>query len=135
MWECPKCSRTFKNNNQIHSCRSYTQEEHLQNKDDLIKELYSTLLNTIKMQVGTYKIDPVHCCVHLVTQSIFVSIKPQKSALKIFFVSKEPIKSKRIIKKEIISANRINNTLKLFKMEDIDRELIDWLQAAYDLTL
>lgn len=134
MWQCPKCSRTFKKNNQTHSCKIYTQEEHLKNKDDSIKELYFTLLSIIKEQIGDYKIDSIQCCIHLVFQSTFIAIKPQKSNLKIFFVSKEPIKSKRIIKQEKYSSNRTNNTLKISKIEDIDNELIDWFKEAYDLT-
>ena len=134
MWQCPKCSRKFKRTNQTHSCRTYTQEEHLLNKDNSVKELYSTLLSIIKKEIGVYDIDSIHCCIHLVTGSTFLAIKPQKSELKIYFVSKEPIKSKRIIKQEIYSTNRTNNTLKLSKIEDIDKELINWLQVAYDLT-
>ena len=135
MWQYPKCGRKFKKNNQSHSCRTCTQEEHFQNKDDSVKELYSTLLNVINKRIGVYDIDSIHCCIHLVTQSTFVAIKPQKSDLKIFFLSDKIIKSKRIIKQEIYSVNRINNTIRLSKIDDIDKELIDWLQASYDLTV
>lgn len=134
MWQCPKCNRTFKKNNQYHSCKIHTQEEHLENKDSSIKELYFELLNIIKKEIGTYNIDSVECCIHLVQQSTFAAIKVQKSNLKVSFVSKEAINSKRIIKQEIYSTNRTNNTLKVSKIEEIDKELISWLQVAYDLT-
>ena len=134
MWQCPKCNRRFKKNNQTHSCKTYTQEEHLKNKDSSLKELYLELLNVIKTHVGTYNLDPIHCCIHLVTQSTFIAIKLQKSDLKIDFVSKEPIASKRIIRHETYSTNRTNNTLKISKLEEIDQELIDWLKEAYMLT-
>ena len=134
MWQCPKCGREFKKHNQTHSCRTYTQEEHLKNKDNSVKKLYFELLNIIKEQIGAYKIDAVHCCIHLVSQSTFLAIKPQKSDLKIFFLSRESIKSKRIIRQELYSSNRTNNTLKLSKVEEIDKELIHWIQVAYDLT-
>ena len=134
MWQCPKCNRSFKNNNQFHSCETYTEEDHLKDKDDFIKELYTTLLNVINKHIEKYTIDSVHCCIHLVTQTTFAAIELQNSSLKISFISKKPIKSKLIMKQEIYSANRVNNIIKVFKKDDIDEELIDWLKAAYEIT-
>lgn len=135
MWKCPKCGRTFKKNNQSHSCNTYTEEEHFENLSEFVKELYISLIKIIEKKIGNFSIDPVHCCIHLVNPNTFVAIKPQKSSLKIFFLSQESIQSNRIIKQERYSSKRINNTLKIHSKDDIDEELIEWFITAYHLTL
>ncbi len=132
MWKCEKCCRTFAKNNQSHSCKTTTLDEHFQNKEDQ-RELFNSYIDFVRKNVGDYKIEAVSCCIHLVNTYTFSAVWILKDKIRIDFASPEKIRSNRIIKTEQPSTNRYVNYLDIEKTSDLNEELINWLKQAYFL--
>jgi len=125
MWKCPKCKREFFKNNQLHSCRFYPESEHFKNKETS-KELYNKLLSVVKKRIGSFKIESLPCCIHIVddkTKITYFCVYALKEGLKLHISSSKILKSSKIgdkYKYEIFIRNE----------KDIDEELIHWLKES-----
>jgi hypothetical protein len=72
--------------------------------------------------------------IHLVHQSAFCGVHPKKSYLNLNIKSNQSIESPRITKTEQISKNRFHQVVKLETVDEVDGELLAWLQAGYELS-
>lgn len=132
IWKCPKCGREFERHNQAHSCKVYPLELHFKDKD-ASKTLYKKLCTEIGKEVGPFKVDSLECCIHLVSTSAFAAVKILQHKLQIDFSLNHEIKNKRFIKSLKMSENRYLYLLEITKEEEINDELLNWLQEAKKL--
>jgi len=105
LWRCPKCKREFAKKNQAHSCISRPLDDHFKNKA-YAKELFEYLKDKIETKVGPLKIEPLPCCIHLVSNYTFGAVWALKDKIRIDFRTNYLIKSKKIWKMIKMSANR-----------------------------
>jgi hypothetical protein len=132
LWKCPKCGREFERHDQAHSCRVYPLELHFKGKESS-KTLYKKLCTEIRKEVGSFKVDSLECCIHLVSTSTFTAVKILQHKLQIDFSLNHEIKNKRFIKSLKMSENRYLYLLEITKEEEINDELLNWLQEAQKL--
>lgn len=132
MWKCEKCQRTFTKTNQLHSCRTYTLDEHFKNKENQ-RELFNAFRDFIEQNVGKFKIEAMPCCIHFVNTFTFSAAWILRDKIRIDFMLSEKLDNKRITRIERPSANRYVHYLEIEDPKDLDEELSQWLKKAYFL--
>lgn len=96
-------------------------------------KLYNQLLAKAK-GLGPYEVEVKKTCVHLVRATAFAGVHPRKQHLLLTIKADGPIKSPRIVKSEQTSKSRWHHDVKLTAAADIDRELLEWLRAGYEIS-
>ena len=97
-----------------------------------VEILYQKLISELN-KLGGFKIEEKKTSIHIANRAAFAGIHPRKNFFILNIVSSTPINSPRVVKQEQVSKSRFHNELKIEKVEDIDNELIQWLQKAFDL--
>jgi len=110
----------------------HTVKEHFTDRAPSVKATYQAILKATR-KFGPVKEDAKKTSIHLVRKSAFAGIATRKSALILTVKSDSDVTSKRISKRERVSANRWYFEVKLESPETVDTELIKWLSKAYEL--
>jgi len=131
LWECPKCGRQFERKGQTHSCRPFPLEQHFNGKD-VGKILYEKFRIAVKKRLGPFKIESLECCIHFVSTFTFAAVKIFKDKIRVDFSLIYKIKSKRINQYIQISAHRYLYYVDITEEDEIDEELMKWIQEAHD---
>lgn len=108
-------------------------EKHFSTRDSQVKYIFDELLLAIR-PFGPIKIEPKKTSIHLVRRTAFAGILTRKSSLILTVKSDSDIPSPRVFKRDQVSPNRWHVEMKLDAPESIDKELIEWLRRAYDLS-
>lgn len=134
LWTCSKCKRLFVNKNQVHSCRLYPVEKHLEGKGELAKSLYETLNEKIKREIGSFRIESLPCCIHFVKYPAytFAGVYILKDKIKIHFTLNPELEDSRVDKFSQMSAHRWLYSLDIRQKGEIDKELMNWLTRSYE---
>jgi uncharacterized C2H2 Zn-finger protein len=131
-WTCPECGREFERKNQKHSCKSYLLEKHFEGKE-VGKKLYEYLKLKLEKSIGFFKIQPLECCIHFDNKSTFASVKIFRNKILVEFSLGYEISNKRITKVLHLSANKYLHFTFITNNDEIDNELIEWIQEAYKI--
>jgi hypothetical protein len=131
MWSCPKCGRQFKRRGQTHSCRQFSIKQHFESKPEG-KLLYENFKRAVKKRVGAFKIESLECCIHFVSTFTFAAVKIFKDKIRVDFSLGRKINNKRINQFQQLSANRYLYFIDIGIADEIDEELIEWIQEAQD---
>lgn len=102
------------------------------NREPVVRTLYNQLMDKLS-NFENIVVEPKKTSIHLKHKTAFAGIHPKKSHFVLNIVSESAIDSSRIKKVEQVSKNRFHNELDIKQLSDIDPELIEWLQTAYDL--
>jgi hypothetical protein len=132
MWTCPNCGRIFKKANQPHSCKSIPLEEHFKGKP-LARSLFDNLLERINGEIGECQVISIPCCVHLCGKYDFLAALPKRDCLEVRFALDREMVHPRIHHCVPMSTKVFKICLDLFTEQDIDGELMGWLQESYSL--
>jgi Domain of unknown function (DUF5655) len=131
LWTCPTCGRQFERRGQTHSCRSFPLKQHFEGKPEGLV-LYEKLKREVKEQIGFFKIESLECCIHFVSTSTFLAVKIFKNKIQIDFTLSRKTKDRRITQYVQMSAHRYLYCVDIQKEEEINEELMGWIQEAYD---
>ena len=107
-------------------------ESHFVKSDPAVLATYRRLLRAARA-LGPIVEEPKKTSIHLVRQTAFAGVATRRSSLILTLKSAADIRSPRIGKREQASANRWHVEVRLEKPAHIDRQLTEWLKAAYDL--
>ncbi len=132
MWACTKCGRIFEKAEQPHSCSKIPLEAHFKNKEKA-KEIFDRLVEQIDSKIGKCKTISLPCCIHLFGKYDFLAALPKKDRLEIRLGLDRRLDSSRLKVSVPVSAKNFKNCIDLTTKEEIDRELIGWLDEAYHL--
>ena len=94
--------------------------------------LYKELLAALQ-SIGPFEVEVKKTSIHLVRGSAFAGVHPRKRYLLVTIKAAKPIRNPRIVKAEQVSKNRWHLDVKLVAAEEIDAQLLGWLQQAYGL--
>ena len=97
-----------------------------------VKATYARILAAAR-KLGPFHEEAKKTSIHLAKTTAFAGIATRKTALIITLRSGTDIPSRRIARRERASANRWHLEIRLGRPEDVDRQLISWLKAAYAL--
>ncbi len=131
-WTCLECNRTFKNNNQSHSCVNKSLDLHFTNKEPQVRATYDALENKLKAMVD-FQICPVVNAIMFTTESTFLAIKPKKRWIDLEFALDFEANEFPIHKIVQISKTRFAHFIRVQEPGDIDDQLINWIKQAYEL--
>lgn len=131
-WICSKCGRSFRNNNQSHSCMIMKAESLFVDKNAVLWEVYQKLLAHLKDLEGL-KISPVKNAILFSVKTNFLAVKPKVNWLDIEFVSQLKIDEFPILKSIKVSKTKYANFIRLEYPSNIDKQLINWLHEAYKI--
>ena len=106
--------------------------DHFENRPAVLRNAYDAVLAASR-RFGPVKFEPKKTSIHLVRVSAFAGVAVRKATIVLTIKAAEDIRSSRIGKHERASANRWHLETRLKGPDDVDKELIGWLAAAYDL--
>ena len=115
---------------------TFTAEALLAGKEPVVAQTYARLVSSLR-KVGSVGIDPKKTSIHLTAGNdgtAFAGVHTRKSAILLNIRSAAPIESPRVRKVEQVSKNRFHNELLLESPNDVDAELLRWLEDAYGLS-
>ncbi len=130
LWKCPRCGRQFERQGQTHSCHPVLLKEHFEGKEKG-RILYNKLVQVIKKKVGSFKTDPVKCCIHLVTRSTFAAVKVLRQKIRVDFTLPYKVSSPRLVPSVQVSAHRYLYYVDISDLTEVDEELTGWISEAY----
>jgi hypothetical protein len=107
--------------------------QHFENKEPVVKSIYDRILKEAR-KFGAVIEEPKKTSIHLVNKSAFAGVATRKNALVLNIKSAAPIKHARIAKSEQLSASRFHQEVKLTSPDEVDSELVGWLQQAYAIS-
>ncbi|MDP2691010.1 MAG: hypothetical protein Q8O95_01230 [bacterium] len=132
MWTCPHCRRRFKKPQQRHSCGLVSQAQKPGDIAPEIKQLAQFLINKLKRRVpARAEANPTGSI--LIARSPFAEVRLLHRSINLAFVLNKNISSDRFERVQRISPRQQVFHLKIRYPEQIDRELLDWLETAYHL--
>ena len=132
MWICPQCQREFKTKNQWHSCVTIPVEDLFINKPDSVKQLYELLVRKCR-QFGEIKTDTTKSCIYFVSTHRYLAIKPQRNGLILEFALPQIEDIFPVIKIVKISKYQFVHRIKMDTPEDINDQVLGWIQEAGSL--
>lgn len=132
MWTCSKCGRIFEKVNQPHTCQKVALGQHFKNKNKA-REIFDYLFKQTNEKIGRCRIVSIPCCVHLFGKYDFLAALPKKDRLEIRFALDRKLDSPRLKQCVPMSAKVFKNCLDVTAAEEINEELIKWLDEAYHL--
>jgi predicted transport protein len=98
-----------------------------------VQSIYTQLLKELK-PLGSFEEEVKKTSIHLVRKSAFAGVHPRKNALRLTVKADHKLESPRVVKAEKVSASRWHNEVDLTSTDEIDKELLGWLKAAYDMS-
>ncbi len=108
-------------------------DDHFDGKAPAVRATYDRLLNALN-RLGPVIEEPKKTSIHLVNASAFGGVATRKDYLILTIKSDRKLASKRFRKSEQVSANRYHYEINLATPKDVDRELMAWLKASYELS-
>ena len=110
----------------------FTVDDHFHGRSPVVREIYDALLKA-SCAFGPVSEQPKKTSIHLARKSAFAGIQTRREWLILTLKSREDIRSPRVMRREQASANRWHLEVKLTSPDEVDAELVGWLEKAYDL--
>lgn len=129
LWKCPRCRRQFERKGQLHSCRVFPLRQHFYGKTPG-KLLYNKLKLEIKRVTGPFRVESLECCIHFVSTFTFASVKIYRDKIQVHFTLDRKLKGSRLAAVTRYSANRYLHCINVYTNEEINEELISWIEEA-----
>jgi hypothetical protein len=107
-------------------------ESHFTKKDPAVRATYGRVLEAARA-LGPVTEDAKNTSIHLVRRTAFAGVVTRRSSLILTLKSATDIRSPRVEKREQTSANRWHVEVRLGAPAEVDRQLMTWLRAAYEL--
>ena len=116
----------------MHSCVSFAVRDHFKDKPPTRKQTFDLLIDNAR-QFGRIRTDAVKSLITISGRFHFAAVYVRKHSLTVEFVLERKLSHERIEKVQKVLA-RYSHFVKLTGPEDVDGQLINWLEEAYFLT-
>jgi hypothetical protein len=107
-------------------------ESHFEKSAPEVLATYRRLLEAARA-LGPVVEESKKTTIHLVSRTAFAGVATRRSSLILTLKSAKDIRSPRVEKRERTSAHRWHVDIRLTRPADVDRQLTNWLSAAYML--
>jgi len=98
-----------------------------------VRATYTEILKAAK-RFGAVRVEPKKTSIHFVRRTAFAGVATRKDAVILTLKSGADVSSSRIGKHERVSANRWHLEVRLEAPSEVNREIVGWLRAAYELS-
>lgn len=109
---------------------SKTVQQHFERSSPSVPATYDAIVAEAR-RLGPVQEEPKKTSIHLARRTAFAGVAIQREALILTVKSQRDIRSKRVRKREQVSANRWHVEVRLTTPDDVDSQIIEWLRAAY----
>jgi len=133
MWTCPVCDRTFKKNNQVHSCNEKKMDDFLKGKSEHTIELFQYLLKEFET-IGGITVHPTKSMIAIAAKTRFAYIiQLGKNFIDIVFPFKTAYEDNLCFVKikRVPGSNDYNHHFRMYYKEDINEEVKHYMKLAY----
>lgn len=110
----------------------HTVRQHFTDRAPSVCATYLAILEAAK-KLGPVREDPKKTSIHLVRRTAFAGVATRRTALVLTLKSKSDLTSPRITRRERASTNRWHLEVRVDSPEQVDSELVGWLEKAYEL--
>jgi len=107
-------------------------DDHFVGRTHHVREIYDALLRAAR-RFGEVREEPKKTSIHLVRRTAFAGVATRRDAVILTIKSATHLVDERIFRSERTSANRWHHEIRLATAADVDAQLQEWLQAAYEL--
>jgi hypothetical protein len=107
-------------------------ESHFAKTDPSVLATYRRVLDVARA-LGPVTEEAKKTSIHLLRHTAFAGVATRRSSLILTLKSATDIRSSRVVKREQTSTNRWHVEIRLAAPAQVDRQLIAWLRAAYEL--
>ena len=127
MWTCPDCGHRFAARNQTHSCRRYSEDDHLRRATPAVAEAYRALVSSLQ-SFGDLTIHPVKSRIGFCRRMTFAAVWVRRDHLGGHLILEEPPASSRFTRGELPAIHRF----RLTGPADVDEEFRKYLALAWE---
>ena len=132
-WTCPSCGRSFANQNQWHSCHACGVGEHFARAEPQVREAFDAIVAALPVDV---RVEAVKTAIHLrLRKALFASVNVRRTHLRVGIMLNRRLSHRRIERVEVLSKTRYAHGVDVWVPEDVDAELLAWLNEASELRL
>ncbi len=130
-WACPNCGRRFANPGQRHSCNVSGADEHFSRAEPQVREAFDAIVAALPRDV---RIETVKTTIHLSAwKAPFASVDVRRTHLRVGILLDRRLHHRRIERVEVLSKARYAHGVDVWVPEDVDAELLGWLNRAHEL--
>lgn len=110
----------------------YSVRSHFERSAPAVAATYDAIVAEAR-RFGDVQEEPKKTSIHLARRTAFAGVAVQREALILTLKSARDIKSKRVRKREQVSAGRWHIEVRLATPDDVDAQIVGWLRRAYSL--
>ena len=133
MWMCPRCGRTFANQNQTHTCAHLGEiDRHFASSAPVVRATFERVLAVVGA-FGPVEILPEKTRIALHARMSFAAFMPRRAWLAGHLVLAREIPSPRFTRIDAYSPRNVVHQFKLSAPEDVDEQFAAWLAEAYQV--
>lgn len=130
-WTCPTCDRGFANPNQWHSCQVADLGEHFNRTEPHMRGSFDAIVAGLPREV---RVEAVKTAIHLgARRAMFASVNVRRTHLRVGILLDRRLQHRRVERVEVLSRTRYSHGVDVWGPDDVDAELLGWLNEAYDL--
>jgi hypothetical protein len=101
-------------------------------KNPALRRLFDVLVQKLE-KTGPLRLDAVRTSINLISWHHFGGVTVRRDYLRLGFLARKPIKSRRIVRREVLGPTRIGHTVVIRDEKDLDAMLLKWLTEAQRL--
>ena len=131
MWVCPRCARSFANQNQVHTCAELGDiDAHFAGTSPTVRATFDTVLSVVR-ELGPVDVLPERTRIALHVRMSFAAFMPRRHWLNGHLVLARRIDSTRFTRIDTYSPRNVVHAFKLTSPADVDEQFAGWLAEAY----
>jgi hypothetical protein len=131
-WVCPSCERPFKRVRQQHVCvPTMSEQEYFADRDPTDREIFRRVERALTAS-GPVEIEFVSVGILFKTTRTIVELRPRRRGMGLSIVLDEEIPSDRVTRRGR-GSNCVASTIPIISADEVDTEVVGWLQQAFDL--
>jgi hypothetical protein len=131
LWRCPRCSRTFANTNQTHTCaRLGDLDAHFASAQPQVRETFDRVLAVVS-ECGPVEVLAEKTRIALHVRMSFAAFVVRRRWLDGHVVLARTVESERFRRVQVFSPRNVLHEFRLSSPDEVDDEVAGWLREAY----
>jgi hypothetical protein len=131
LWTCPRCGRTFANQNQRHTCRPLGDlDRHFVGKDAAVRAAFDAVVAAVQ-RLGPVSVLPESSRIALHVRMSFAAFVPRRHWLDGHVVLAKRLSDPRFRRIDEFSRGNVLHAFRLYGPDDVDADVRAWLAEAY----
>lgn len=130
MWTCPRCGRSFANQNQSHFCSDVRLDQHFAGREPQVVETFQRLVELARRN-GPVTVLPEKTRIAFQVRMSFAAFSLRRHWVDGHVVLARRLESPRFTRVDVISPRNQVHVFRLHGPDEVDAEVGRWLAEAY----